>query len=205
MTGNPKNISNRRTEMKANKKTIRKIAKKKSVMQWSLLLPLQYMAFYIIYSALSNSPLAQFVCPIVFHSIVGAEMMKLEGSRKILKKNRFIYTLVGGAAALYYLRIAGISPAEIWATVYFLASSLLDCNEFANGLLAPFKEALKTVRKTDPLAALLAVATVIAFSWLNQYETAMEYAGYAALVFGVFVLGFYRLTKHSKPKEGGHK
>lgn len=202
MTGNTKNASIRRTEMR---KMFKKIAKKKSVMQWSLLLPLQYMAFYIVYSTLSNSPLAQFVYPIVFHSIVGVEMMKLEGSRKILKKNRFIYTLVGGAAALYYLRVAGISPAEIWATVYFLASSLLDCNEFANGLLAPFKEALKTVRKTDPLAALLAVVTVIAFSWLNQYETAMEYAGYAALVFGVFVLGFYRLTKHTGPKEGGHK
>ena len=192
------------------KRTLKKIARKKSVVQWSLLLPLQYMAFYIIYSALpmvfENAQFAQFICPIIFHAFVGWQMMRLEGSRKILKRNRFAYTLIGGAAALYYLQIVGISPAEIWATVYFLVSSLIDCNAFANGLKAPFKDALKTIRKSDPLAAAIAVAVVIAFSWLNQYEKAMEYAGHTALAFGVLVLAYYRLTKkgHSVPK-GGHK
>ena len=210
MTGNPKNISNRRTEMKPNKKTIKKIVKKKSVLQWSLLLPLQYMAGYILYSALplliQDAQFVQFIFPCVFHALIGIEMQLLEGSRKILKRNRLMYMLIGGIGALILLKRTGISHAEIWMTLYYLLGGLIDSGDFADGLDAPFRTVSKKAYRTDPAAIVVAITAVILFGIVSRYETAMTIAGYIALVFGAAVLAFHFATrKRKRPLKGGQK
>lgn len=181
-----------------------------SLVAWSIMIPLQYMAGFIIYSTLPElvrGDLAiitiEALCPIIMNIMVGLELKFLEGSRALLR-NKVIYGLAGGAAALYYLYRLPVTVPEVAMTLYFVWGIIIDNDAFSEGVLEPFKRLAAQLKNCNLTAVITSVITVLLFGYVSKYEGIIEKVAEGAFVVGIVVLVVIGL-KNLHDKRGGHK
>lgn len=181
-----------------------------SLVAWSIMIPLQYMAGFIIYSTLPElvrGDLAiittEALCPIIMNIMVGLELKFLEGSRDLLR-NKVIYGLAGGAAALYYLYRIPVPVPEIAMTLYFVWGIIIDNDAFSEGVLEPFKRLAAQLKNCSPAAAITSSIAVILFGYVSKYEGIVEKVAEGAFIAGIVTLVVIGLKK-LHDKRGGHK
>lgn len=203
MTGNTKPYLKEDSKMKKFKFYF-------SIITWSMMIPLQYMAGFIIYSALPKLVIGDLaiatieaLCPIVMNIMVGLELKLLEGSRDLLR-NKVIYGLAGGAAALYYLYRLPVAVPEVAMTLYFVWGIIIDNDAFSEGVLEPFKRLAAQLKNCSLTAVITSVITVLLFGYVSKYEGIIEKVAEVAFVVGIVVLVVIGL-KNLHDKKGGHK
>ena len=181
-----------------------------SLVAWSIMIPLQYMAGFIIYSTLPElvrGDLAiitiEALCPIVMNIMVGLELKFLEGSRALLR-NKVIYGLAGGVAALYYLYRLPVSLPEVAMTLYFVWGIIIDNNAFSEGVLVPFKRLAEQLKGCSLAAAITSSIAVILFGYVSKYEGIVEKVAEGAFIAGIVTLVVIGL-KGFHDKKGGRK
>lgn len=181
-----------------------------SLVAWSMMIPLQYMAGFIIYSTLPElvrGDLAiitiEALCPIIMNIMVGLELKFLEGSRDLLR-NKVIYGLAGGAAALYYLYRLPVTVPEVAMTLYFVWGIIIDNDAFSEGVLEPFKRLAEQLKGCSLAAAITSVITVILFGFISKYQEIVETAAVCAVIVGIVTITVIGLEAFHD-KKGGRK